>query len=231
MAKIIRISPIVIGLVAVLHVAEASADQICGPGKHLASNAFACLPGDNVSRSVGSRNSGNQIAAGLAVGAAVLSIVQSLASQTQFTDNLGPVEQDQRMHGTNSRRFNRQAITLQQAGKFNEARIAFKRAADEAVRAGNLREAKINEKNADIADALHWLRNGYQAEKAGKTTKANIAYRMGIDAATRAGDTRTASQLKKANDALIKKSGSDRLIKSTKENCSLINGKYSCFSG
>ncbi|KQZ80904.1 hypothetical protein ASD64_11480 [Mesorhizobium sp. Root157] len=145
-----------------------------------------------------------------------------------MTDNLGSVQLDQQRHGTMSRSHNRKGLALQQAGKFNEARIAFLKASDEAVKAGNLREAKINDKNADIADALHWLRTGFEAEKAGKTTKANIAYRMGIDAAERAGDKKTARQLRKANDALVKQKGGSGSYKSTGESCALINGKYAC---
>jgi hypothetical protein len=213
----------------VLFPTASNADAFCGPGKHLASNAFACLPGDRArSTTNSSNNSGGQVAAGLAVGGAVLSIIQSLASQSEMTDNLGGVQLDQQRHGTISRSHNRKGLVLQQAGKFNEARIAFLKASDEAVKAGNLREAKINDKNADIADALHWLRNGFEAEKAGKTTKANIAYRMGIDAAERAGDKKTANQLRKANDALVKQKGGSGSYKSTGENCALINGKYAC---
>lgn len=223
-----KIAWLLVALFSLLPTAS-SADAVCGPGRHLASNAFACLPGEGkrVTRSAPSI-SGNQVAAGLAVGGTLFSIIQSLASQSQMTDNLGRVDLDQQRHGTTSRSYNRRGLSLQQAGKFNEARIAFLKASDEAVQAGNLREAKINEKNADIADALHWLRNGYEAEKAGKITKANIAYRMGIDAAERAGDTKTANQLKKANNALVRKKEGGGSYKSTGENCALINGKYAC---
>lgn len=209
---------------------SALADSVCGPGKQLATNAWACVSGNggSITRNSG-QVTGGQIAAGLAVGGAILSIVQSLASQTQATDNVGRADLDEQRHGTNSRQLNRQAIALQQAGKFDSARIAFLKAAGEAVIAGNQREAKINQKNAEIADALHWLRSGYDAEKAGKPTRANIAYRMGIDAATRAGNESLVSKLRTANDALIKNNSGSSMIPSQKNNCMLLNGKYACY--
>lgn len=210
----------------------ASADGWCGPGKHIAPNPsdWRCLPGDGsrVKRSA-PNNTGSQIAAGLALGGALFSIIESLASQSQMTDNLGRVDLDRQRHGTMSRTHNRQGLSLQQAGKFNEARIAFLKASDEAVKAGNLREAKINEKNAEIADALHWLRKGYEAEKAGQATRANVAYRMGIDAARRADNKGLASKLSKANDSLIKNKKKKGMISSDKESCTYLNGKYACY--
>lgn len=198
-------------------------------GVYQPQNDWKCVPETRQkSPTFTSPGGGNNVATGLQIGGAVLQIIGALASQTQATDNVGQAQSDDAMHGTRSRGFNRQAIGLQQAGKFDEARIAFMKAANEAVLAGNLREAKANEKNADIADSLHWLRNGYDAEKAGKPTKANISYRMGIDAATRAGNASLVSKLSKANDQLVKGKGDGQMLKSDRKNCELINGKYGC---
>lgn len=81
------------------------ADSVGGPGKHLASNAFDCLPGDRARSSINSsNNAGGQVAAGLAVrGGVVLSVIQSLASQSQMTDNPGSVQLDQQRHGAPDR--------------------------------------------------------------------------------------------------------------------------------
>jgi len=50
---------------------------------------------------------------------------------------------------------------------------------------------------------------------------------MGIRAAQQAGDTTVTSKLKQANDKLIEKGGSKRLMKS-ESSCRVLNGKFVC---
>jgi len=220
---------------------SALADSFCGPGRKLGSEndgpgmSWKCLPERGQQRRASSTvtTGGNRaaagVAAGLAVGSVVLSIVQSLASQSRMTDNLGSVDLDKMRHGTASRDHNRRGLTLQQAGKFSEARVAFLKASREAIYAGNVNEAKVNERNADIADALHWLRKGFTAEQSGKKTSANIAYRMGIDAARRAGDEAAARRLVEANDSLVGSNPGQSMYQSKDQSCATINGKYACY--
>lgn len=215
-------------IVGILSTNPTLADAVCGPGKHLATNAWACLPGDaSRSRQVAPSTSMNNIGAGVALGGALFSIVQSLASQSQMTDDDDSINPILKQHANLSRKYNRQGLSLQRVGRFNEARIAFQKAANEAINGGSSEDSIANNRNAQIADALHWLRQGYEAEKAGKKTKANIAYQMGIRAAQQAGDTTVTSKLKQANDKLIEKGGSKRLMKS-ESNCRVLNGKFVC---
>ena len=97
------------------------ADSICGPGRHLASDAFACLDGDTV-RSVPSPSADwSNLGAGLLLGSSALSIVEELASQTEPTDNVGEALPDDQGHGTRSRNLNRQAIVIQPQGRYAQA--------------------------------------------------------------------------------------------------------------
>jgi tetratricopeptide (TPR) repeat protein len=208
----------------------AQADAVCGPGRHLAEHVFNCLRGDTSHQAYQRSNPAAGVAAGLQFGAALLSVIGQLASQSQMTDNTGPVMKDQAHHGTMSRALNRKGLALQEQGKFDEARRAFLKASDEATLAGNLREAEINEKNAKIADAIYWLHRGYTLEKSGNAIKANIAYRLGIDSARSSGNGGLASQLVKSNNKLIDNHRNTKgLIKSNEETCFLVNGKYSCY--
>lgn len=215
----------------------AQADSVCGPGKELHPSKWACIPeyssGRLRSSGGGSGNTANQVIAGVQIGAALLSAVSALASQSQMTDNVGQIRQgvreDLARHGAISREYNRRGLALQTKGDFDGARKAFQRAAREAILAGNQREGDINERNAEIADALLWLRRGYDLERSGRVTNANFAYRQGIDAARRAGNEKVARELAAANDKLIGKTRkSQGMIESRRDNCILINGKYSC---
>lgn len=223
---------------AMLMMPPAFADSICGPGQHLASNAFACLPGDGGSDAAAS-SSGSDIATGLAVGSVVLSLVNALASETRITDDAGPapsvhegkpltLEEQQVWHGTRSWQYNREGIALQQSGDFEGARRAFNKAADEASAAGNHDDMVANMDNANIADALHWLRAGFEAEQAGQITRANISYKMGIDAARLAGNEQLAAQLGEANSRLVDSNGDDGALFQNEEVCDVVNGEYSC---
>lgn len=235
------------GLVAAFLISlpsAAVADSICGPGKHLASNAWACLPGEGgagrvrVESTVRPRPDA-RIGAGLAFGGAVLSLVESLASGTRITDDAGPapsrhdnkplrIDVEKKWHGTRSREYNRQGVSLQRAGDFEGARRAFDKAADEAREAGNWDDFYGNQKNTQIANALYWLHKGYQAEQAGKATSANISYKMGIDAAKLAGRDDVVEKLSQANDNLIRSKGNDKGLRKNADSCDMINGEYAC---
>lgn len=218
------------------------ADAVCGPGKHLATNAWACLPGDRGTSSVkvlSNSGSTSQVAAGVAAGGLILSLVNALAGGTRMTDDAGPApsthesklltrEQMKGWHGTQSWQFNRKGIALQRAGDYDGARKAFNKAADEASEAGNYDDASANDKNAHIADALHWLRAGYLAERDGKIQRANISYKQGIKAAELAGRPDLAQKIKSSNSALLKSGGNQKSLIGNNDDCDMINGEYSC---
>lgn len=222
--------------------APVQADSVCGPGKRLVDNQWACAPYTATRRpSAPSGYNGNRVAAGLAVGGILMSLVESLASGTRITDDAGPapsvhdnkpLTQDelrahkQGWHGTQSRTYNRKGIALQRAGDYDGARRAFNKAADEAREAGNADEAAANWNNAQIADALHWFHEGYQSEKAGKIVRANLSYKRGMEAAGRADRPDLEEKLRGANDRLLK-SGDGDLIQND-DICDMINGEYSC---
>jgi hypothetical protein len=221
-----------------------NADSICGAGKHLSHTEWACLPGDGASGGRVRTNNGanSRIAAGVAIGGLVLSLVDSLARGTRMTDNANTiptgrqsrtykpltVEDIKRSHGTKSREFNRKGIALQLAGDYDGARRAFTKAAEEASEAGNHEDENANRINASIADALHYLHAGYQAERAGKITRANISYKLGMDAARNAEREDLAAKLRDANSHLIRdKSDTGELIRN-EEDCEMVNGEYAC---
>lgn len=206
----------------------AFADGVCGPGKLLVENKWACAPDTGTRRQTApATNYSNQVAAGIALGGALFSIIEALASHSAMTDDVSTIDPVLRQHANLSVEYNRKGLALQQAGKFNEARLAFKKAAEEAINGGSSEDSIVNNRNANIADALHWLRQGYEAEKAGKVNKANTSYLTGLTIARNAGLKDLESQLIKANNKLTETSTQKNLTKSDTL-CTTINGKLAC---
>lgn len=207
---------------------ETVADSVCGPGRRMVDNAWACGPDNRAQGSTAPRNHSNQIAAGIALGGALFSIVEALASQSRLTDDVSSINPILQQHANLSVEYNRRGFSLQHAGRYNEARIAFLKAAQEASNGGSAEDAITNNRNANIADALNWLRQGYNAEKAGQKTKANVAYSNGINVARSAGLHELAAQLERANSSLVRSSRDKGMIDS-KSSCMSVNGQLACF--
>lgn len=206
---------------------NADADSVCGPGKRLVDNAWACAPYTKAQRQAGTTHQPNRIAAGIALGGALLSIVEALASQSRLTDDASSINPILQQHANLSVEYNRRGLALQQAGRYNEARLAFRKAAEEAIHGGSVGDSVINDRNADIADALNWLRQGYDAERAGQKNKANIAYTNGLQIARSAKLAELEARLERANEKLVSSAQNKGLIKSNSI-CQTVNGKLAC---
>jgi hypothetical protein len=207
--------------------APAAADSICGPGKQLASNAWACIPETSVSRS----NSSNNTAAAIGAAAGILGIVGALAGQLTPTDNVGQASLDTKDAGNASRMMNRSGFLNMQKGNFSRAATAFKLAAESARKAQNWDEATQNDKNWSIAVAHGHLQAAVKAETKGDVRAASKSYHAAIVMAQTIGDNDLVQQLQRHNDDLVskaKKAGKGKETIPTGSQCANINGVLRC---
>jgi hypothetical protein len=207
--------------------APAAADSICGPGKQLASNAWACVPESSVSRS----NSSNNTAAAIGAAAGILGIVGALAGQLTPTDNVGQASLDTKGAGNASRMMNRSGFLNMQKGNFSRAATAFKLAAESARKAQNWDEATQNDKNWSIAVAHGHLQAAVKAETKGDVRAASKSYHAAIVMAQTIGDNDLVQQLQHHNDDLVrkaKKAGKAGETIPTGSQCANVNGVLRC---
>lgn len=207
--------------------APAAADSICGPGKQLASNAWACIPETSVSRS----NSSNNTAAAIGAAAGILGIVGALAGQLTPTDNVGQASLDTKDAGNASRMMNRSGFLNMQKGNFSRAATAFKLAAESARKAQNWDEATQNDKNWSIAVAHGHLQAAVKAETKGDVRAASKSYHAAIVMAQTIGDNDLVQQLQRHNDDLVRKAkkvGKGKETIPTGSQCANVNGVLRC---
>ena len=206
---------------------SASADNICGPGKELAPNSWACIPETSVSRSTSSNNT----AAAIGAAAGILGIVGALAGQLTPTDNVGQASLDTEGAGNASRMMNRSGFLNMQKGNFSRAATAFKLAAESARKAQNWDEATQNDKNWSIAVAHGHLQAAVKAETKGDVRAASKSYHAAIVTAQTIGDNDLVRQLQRHNDDLVrkaKKAGKGKETIPTGSQCANVNGVLRC---
>lgn len=231
----IRCRGVALAVVAsLLAPASLHAESICGPGKELAPNAWACIPKQSRPRASSNGDSSNNAAAMVGAAAGLLGIIGALAGQMIPTDNVGRADLDLNEAGNASRAMNRSGFRNMQQGNFRRAATAFKMAAESARKAQNWKEADENDKNWAIAVAHEHLQTAVRAETDGDVAAASKAYHQAIVAAGTVGDQRLVKELQSHHDKLARqaaKSGKGKDVIPTDSYCATVNGVMRCQQG